>query len=471
MMRYRLRLAALISIVLIFAGSLMAVMPGQAAAAEPDGMVHWVGEFEAGSDLEHYADWVLDKVGVSGDDFCDRKPGCPQGGDGWRMTELDMIWLFLTPTEAEKANALVGQAPLVAAELTGVVSLPEPVDGGGPLAAPGQMGLQQVPVGMERIGVPFDEWRMSGPSHGGVKVAVIDTGIDGRHDDLNVVGGYNCSQDERGPEGYDIDPHGHGTHVAGTVGARHNDIYVTSPAPGVPLLSEVTFGASGSASGAMVLCAVNKALEHDADIISASLGGGHVATRCGGPSVYTNGWCKAARRAVVVVAAGNDAVDAIHKGPANVPGVVTVGAIVDFDGQPGGLGLGHPGCGFAHRDDYLAVFSNWGSTVDVVGPGACILSTMPGQSWGYNSGTSMITPLVSAVFAAAAAEFPDCRGQDLVRMVLGYARQWAHDHPEDGYDGWPGAFPPPMIRYVDEDPLRVQDPEKPRPCAFEEDES
>ncbi len=447
----------------LIGGPLTAEGPMQAlnpASAAGDGFVHWVGEFEAGSDLEHYADWVLDSVGVLPEEQPSRKP------NGYDMWELDMVWLYLTDSEADKANGLIGQAPLTAAEITGVVSLPTPVEGGGPLAAPGQMGYQQIPVGMNRIGVPFDDWQSSPPMNG-VSVAIIDTGIDGRHDDLNVVGGYNCSQDERGPEGYDIDLHGHGTHVAGTVGAKHNDIYVDSAAPGVDLYSEVTFGAEGSASGAMVLCSLNKALEHDVDVINASLGGGHIATRCGGPSVYTNGWCKAARRVVVVVAAGNDAVDAIYKGPANVPGVVTVGAIVDFDGLPGGLGLGYPGCGLMHRDDFLAVFSNFGSTVDVVAPGACILSTLPGQSWGFSSGSSMSTPHVAGVFAAFMAKFPDCRGADAVKTVLGYAEQFPID-----YDGWPGAeaFAPPLIRYVDEEPLRVQDPDNPRPCAFESSE-
>ncbi|MBA3403439.1 MAG: S8 family serine peptidase [Gemmatimonadaceae bacterium] len=453
------------TIALVAASLTLAILPvtvqAQATPPEPppaiDGMVHWVGEFEPGSDLEHYADWVLEQVGVPADQRASRKPS------GHLMTELDMVWLYLTSAEADRADGLIGQAPLMAAEATGIVSLPTPVDGGGPLAAPGQSGFQQIPVGMLRIGVPFDEW-VAAPSSNGVRVAVIDTGIDGRHDDLNVVGGFNCTQDERGPDGYDIDPHGHGTHVAGTIGAKHNDIYVTSAAPGVALLSEVTFSATGSASGAMVLCALNKALEHDADIISASLGGEHVATRCGGPSVYTNGWCKAAQRTVVVVAAGNDAVDAVYKGPANVPGVVTVGAIIDFDGVAGGVGLGYPGCGLFHRDDYLAVFSNWGSAVDVVAPGACILSTLPGQSWGFSSGTSMATPHVSSVFAAFMARFPDCRGQDAIKTVLRYAEQFPID-----YGGWLGAYPPPMIRYVDEYPLRIQDPEHPTPCNFRVD--
>ena len=425
---------------------------------------HWVGEFAPGSDLEHYADWVLDQVGVPAEDRAGRKP------DGYLFTELDMVWLYLTGDEADRANGLIGQNGLDAAETTSTVSLPEPVEGGGPWVSPGQRGYEIVPAGITRIGVPVDEWR-SAPSSGGVLVAAVDTGTDGRHPDLNVVGGFNCSQDNRGPEGYDIDVHGHSTHLSGTIGARLNGSDVVGVAPGVGILSEAVFGSAGSASGAMVLCGVNKALEHGADIISASLGGEHLATRCGGPSVYTNGWCKAARRAVVVVAAGNSAMDAIFFGPANVdaPGLVTVGAMIDYDGLAGGAGRGYPGCGYEHRDDYVAVFSNWGPDVDVVAPGGCVESTMPNNMLGWMSGTSMATPHVSGIFAAFMAEFPDCRGEEAVRTVLNYAERWARDHPEDGYDGWPGDpdNAPPLIRYVDEDPLDFQDPEEPKPCAFQ----
>lgn len=432
-----------------------------AAPAEmPADMVHWVGEFDPGADLEHYADWVLDQVGVDPDERASRKP------DGYLFTELDMVWLYLTQDEAGDANGLIGQAPLMNAEIAGVVSLPTPVDGGGPWVAPGHRGYETVPAGITRIGVPVDEWR-SAPSSGGVRVAVVDTGIDGRHTDLNVVGGFNCSQDMRGPDGFDIDLHGHATHVAGTIGAKFNDADVVGVAPGVALLSEAVFS-TGSASEAMVLCGVNKALEHGADVISASLGGEHLATRCGGPSVYTNGWCKAARRAIVVVAAGNETVDAITRGPANVPGVVTVGAVIDYDGEPGGVGRGYPGCGYMHLDDYFAVFSDFGETVDVVAPGGCVESTLPAAATGWSSGTSMATPHVSGVFAAFLAKFPDCRGDEAIRTVLNYAERWAREHPDDEYSGWPGADPPPLIRYVDEEPLRIQpDPEEPRPCAFE----
>lgn len=441
----------------IGAPSVQAETPaGPAPYTTGEGMTHWVGQFKPGSDLEHYADWVLDQVDVPEEDRASRKP------DGYLFGELDMVWLYLTPSEADKANGLIGQAPMVAAETTSPVSLPTPVDSGGPMAAPGQLGFETVPTGIARIGTPLWGDGVRAPTMGDVKVAVVDTGVDARHTDLHVVGGFNCSQDSRGPAGFGIDAHGHGTHVAGTIGAKANDEFVVGAAPGVNVYSEVTFDSSGSASGAMVLCAVNKALEHDVDIISASLGGGHVATTCGGPSVYTNGWCRAATEAIVVVAAGNDAMDAINAGPANIDSqaLVTVGAIVDFDGRPGGTAVGFPGCGLGHRDDYLASFSNFGSTVDVVAPGGCILSTLPAQSWGFSSGTSMATPAVAGVFANFLSRYPGCEGAQAVRAVVAYA-----DRFEIDYDGWPGADPPPMIRYVEPDRAPTTDPEA-DPCRI-----
>lgn len=461
----RVRFAALLTSIVLLAGVIVSGYwnVDRAEAAEAGAYTDWVGQFDQAQDVDelgHYAEWTLTQIGVPAADWASRMPPRECG----LMGELGMVWLFLTPAEAAKANALVGQGGLDAAESTGVVSLPEPVAGGGPWVAPGRRGTEITPVGLERIGVPVDTWR-SAPSSNGVRVAVIDTGIDGRHDDLNVVGGINCSLDERGVDGYDIDLHGHGTHVGGTIGAAFNDLDVVGIAPGVALFSEVTFSASGSASGAMVLAALNHALVDGADVISASLGGMSVPSRCGGPSVYTNGWCKAAQRAVVVVAAGNDTEDAILHAPANVEGVVTVGAIIDYDGEPGGLGRGSTGCGYQHLDDYVAVFSNFGSVVDVVAPGGCIESTLPFQQTGWMSGTSMATPHVTGVFAAFMAHFPDCRGQAAIRTVLGYA----DDFPVD-YDGWPGAEPPPLIHYVNEDPLRIQPlpPAEPTPCKFEE---
>lgn len=431
----------------------------------------WVGEFDQADDaeeLKHYAEWVLDQVGVPANEQARRYPA----GDCGIMTALDMVGLYLTQTEVEAANGLVGQGGLTGASTAFEVDLIEPVEVSGPWTAMGQTGVEVYPTGVQRIGTP--DWTTGAlrpDPMSQIRVAVVDTGIDASHPDLNVVDGRNCSGDARGPEGWGSDPHGHGTHVAGTIGAiAGNDIYVEGVAPGVPLIDATVFGESGSASSMTVLMGLNAALELEADVINLSLGGEHTPMRCGGPDPWTNGFCKAARQAVVVVAAGNDDIDAVNKGPANIPDVLTVGAIVDFDGQPGALDVGNS-CGFGHLDDELAVFSNFGLGVDVVAPGGCILSTTPLAQWGLLSGTSMASPHAAGVLANFMARYVDCDGQDAVKAVVRYAERWAAAHPDDDYTGWPGYEQPPMIRYIAEDPPEVGyvDPDNPvDPCKIGE---
>lgn len=104
--------------------------------------------------------------------------------------------------------------------------------------------------------------------------------------------------------------------------------------------------------------------------------------------------------AVVVVAAGNDAMDAALFTPANygkVTGAITVSAIADYDGRPGGADYMTQACGHGglQFDDELAVFSNFNDyrhpePVVLAAPGVCIMSTINGQQYTTASGTSMV---------------------------------------------------------------------------------
>jgi subtilisin family serine protease len=480
-MRSRTRAAVAATTILFTAGAVtMAYVSVDDTAAHADTLTaatseHWIGEFDQADDadeLRHYADWVLDQVGVPTNEQARRHPE----GDCGIMSAIDMVGLYLTMAEAEQADGLVGQGGLTGSSTSFAVDLIEPVEQSGPWGAMGQRGVEEYPTGVQRIGTP--DWTDNGhpPSMSQVRVAVVDTGIDASHPDLNVVDGRNCSGDSRGPDGWGNDPHGHGTHVAGTIGAiASNDVYVEGVAPGVPLLDATVFGESGSASSMTVLMGLNAALELGADVINLSLGGEHTPMRCGGPDPWTNGFCKAAQQAVVVVAAGNDDIDAVHKGPANIEALMTVGAVVDFDGVSGSAEIGQVGCGFEHFDDELAVFSNFGEPadraggLDVVAPGGCILSTLPLAQWGHLSGTSMASPHAAGVVASFMARYTDCREPpSVIRAVVKYATRYADSHPDD-YSGWPGANPPPMIRYIAEDPPEYGyvDPDSPRdPCII-----
>jgi subtilisin family serine protease len=112
------------------------------------------------------------------------------------------------------------------------------------------------------------------------------------------------------------------------------------------------------------------------------------------------------------VAAGNGSEDAAGYSPASYDEVITVSALADSDGRPGGLG-GPPTCR-SDEDDTLADFSNYGPDVDLIAPGVCILSTAPKQSmalgrtngYGVLSGTSFAAPHVAGAAVLYLARHP-----------------------------------------------------------------
>ncbi len=245
---------------------------------------------------------------------------------------------------------------------------------------------ETLPTGVNRI-----DAEGQGP---GAPVAVIDTGIDLDHPDLNVVGGVNCTSGRS----YD-DGNGHGTHVGGTIGAKANGIGVVGVAPGTPLYAVRVLNNAGSGSWSSVICGVDWVTSSGITIANMSLGGGGSDDgNCG----YTNNdalhqaICNSVAAGVTyAVAAGNDAVDAAGFVPAAYNEVITVSALADFNGQRNG---GAGATCRADEDDSLANFSNYGLDVDVAAPGVCILSTVPG---GYDtySGTSMASPHVAGALA------------------------------------------------------------------------
>ena len=138
-----------------------------------------------------------------------------------------------------------------------------------------QATAQALPTGVNRIDGEVSSTK-SGDRSGSVNVAVaiIDTGIDVDHPDLNVVGGKNCV---RGPNTYD-DGNGHGTHVAGTVAARDNDLGVVGVAPGAPLYAVRVLDNRGSGSWSGIACGIDwvtaNATTYNIKVANMSLGGG-----------------------------------------------------------------------------------------------------------------------------------------------------------------------------------------------------
>jgi subtilisin family serine protease len=133
------------------------------------------------------------------------------------------------------------------------------------------------------------------------------------------------------------------------------------------------------------------------------------------------------------VGAGNDSVDASDSLPASYDEVITVSAISDKDGQPGGLG-GQLDCLPSELDDTFATFSNFGADVDISAPGACIGSTYPGGLYATDSGTSLATPLVAGAAALYIANHPGASPADVRAALISLA--------EPGpIPGDPDAFP------------------------------
>ncbi len=220
-------------------------------------------------------------------------------------------------------------------------------------------------------------------------------GVD--HDGDGQVGdlvGWNFVATTNNP----MDDHGHGTHTSGTVAA------VTNNATGVAgvdwnarILPLKFLDASGSGSDTNAIAAIEYAADHGARVINASWGGGDSNPALSDAITYAG-----SKGAVFVTAAGNAGTnnDTTPFYPASfqLPSELTVAA-VDSSGA-------------------LASFSNYGATtVDLAAPGVGIWSTLPGNSYGSWSGTSMATPHVTGVVALLAGLHPDWTAQQLVAAV------------------------------------------------------
>ena len=239
-------------------------------------------------------------------------------------------------------------------------------------------------------------------------VAVIDTGVDLDHPDLNVnrSGAKNCTLFGLGSAD---DDHGHGSHVAGTIGALDNTTGVVGVAPGARIWPDKVLNAAGSGTTADVVCGIDYVAAHADQIEVANMslgGGGEDDGNCGATNddAQHAAICEAVANGVTfVVAAGNDSADASGSTPAAYDEVITVSALADFNGQPGG---GAPSTCRSDEDDTFASFSNYGSDVDIIAPGVCINSTSMQGGYATLSGTSMASPHVAGGAALYAATHP-----------------------------------------------------------------
>jgi subtilisin len=267
---------------------------------------------------------------------------------------------------------------------------------------------QTLPTGVDRMEVDLAKALGTGVVVD-VDVAVIDTGIDPTHSDLNVFRRTDCAR--KGPlnttcaEGAGVDGNGHGTHVAGTIGARDNNLGVVGVAPGARLWAARVLDNAGNGYNSWVIAGIDwvAANASSIEVANMSLGGtGSDDGNCGNTNrdAMHKAICGAVAKGVVfVVAAGNESDDAAFHTPAAYDEVITVSALTDLDGVAGGSGTEN--CRTSpENDDSLAYFSNFGADVDLMAPGYCITSTWTGGGYDTISGTSMASPHVTGLAAA-----------------------------------------------------------------------
>jgi subtilisin len=256
---------------------------------------------------------------------------------------------------------------------------------------------QSIPWGITKIRAP--EVHQTGNKGTGIKVCVIDTGIDYNHEDLsqNYKGGYNFVNNTSNP----MDDHGHGTHVSGTIAALDNNIGVIGVAPEAYIYATKVLDKNGSGSYSNVIAGIQWAIDNKMQVISMSLGGS-------GFSQTMKDACDKAYNSgiVIVAAAGNSGSNSDTIGyPAKFDSVIAIGATDSSDNR--------------------ASFSSVGPSLELSAPGVSTLSTVPKGTCsmcdpsGYRSanGTSMATPHVSGTVALILKAHPNKTNAEIRKML------------------------------------------------------
>jgi subtilisin family serine protease len=260
--------------------------------------------------------------------------------------------------------------------------------------------------GVKRIGggVVHD----AGNRGAGVKVAILDTGMDYTHPDLdgNYAGGFDFVNNDPNP----MDDHGHGTHVAGTVGAEDNGVGVVGVAPQVRLYALKVLNGAGNGFSSDVIAALQWCVNNGIRVTNNSYGSLIVAEVITLQAAFDN---SAAAGVLHVAAAGNSG-NALGTGdnvvfPARYASVIAVAA-TDWNNA-------------------RASFSSTGPDVELAAPGVAVTSTLRNGGYNAQSGTSMASPHVAGTAALIIAS--GVSGPNAVRQRL---QQTADDLSLPGRD-------------------------------------
>jgi subtilisin len=316
-----------------------------------------------------------------------------------------------------------------------------------------------VPTGVARIEAEMDDESVPAETPIGqpANVAIIDTGIDATHPDLEVAGGVNCTNDKLSAM---VDPAGHGTLVAGVVGAERNGAGIVGVAPGSHLWSVRVLKKNGEGSISQIICGIDWVTstrldgDRDNDIAVANMSlvaKGSDDGACGmqNKDALHLAICHSAADGVTyVAAAGNAGADLSSYVPAAYDEVLTATAMTDLDGSPGGKASTKGTCVPAKEasrvaDDSAIYWSNYPSPADqahtIAAPGICITSTSVGGGYAVASGTSFAAPHVTGVVASCVASGL-CAGiaaSDIAAKVLNDSQAFTSQYPDFGFVGDP----------------------------------
>ncbi len=303
---------------------------------------------------------------------------------------------------------------------------------------PQKASSQIIPTGVSRI-MAHTYYSVNSD----VDVAVIDSGVDINHPDLNVVGGVRFYSINNGSGSksftdskYD-DDYGHGTHVAGTIGALNNDFGVVGVAPGCRIWAVKVLDNKGDGFTSDIIKALDWIAERAStiEVVNMSLGG------TGTSVAYREAIKNCVSKGIIIFAAAGNSYRDIYgydnimgtyddEMPAAFPEVATISALVDTDGTYGGFGAST----LYGPDDSFGKFSNYsrsvvannpvnspGKAIDLMLPGYDIYSTAKGGKYETMSGTSQATPHAAGLAVLYIAKYGrahDSLGVYAIRQAL-----------------------------------------------------
>ena len=230
-------------------------------------------------------------------------------------------------------------------------------------------------------------WRRS--SGRGVKVAVVDTGVDPRHEDLPKL---LMGRDFVSDDGNADDGNGHGTFVAGVIAAQRNNGRGIAGVSRASIIPVRVLNSRGFGRDSDIARGIRWAANEGADIINMSLGGGRSSRLLKDAVRY------ATRQGSLVIAASGNSGGTRPMYPAAYPQVIAVGA--------------------TDLSDRMTSFSQHGPWLDLVAPGVTIASTLPGDRYAIGDGTSFSSPLVAGSAALLLSEHPRWAVEELRSALL-----------------------------------------------------